>query len=115
MEFNPVSTWFHGSPLKLHILRMGSTITQKRDLARIFSHKPTIVSISNDGQVKHNGTARGYLYIVMGEIQVQDVAPHPQTTMAAEDEWLTPANYDCNYCIRLNQYPASSLLMMSFL
>jgi len=32
--------WYHGSPLKLDVLRAGSTMTQWRDLARVFSHKP---------------------------------------------------------------------------
>ena len=36
--------WYHGSPLQLKRLRAGSTITQDRDLARVFSHKPSLVS-----------------------------------------------------------------------
>jgi|APIni6443716594_1056825.scaffolds.fasta_scaffold599930_2 hypothetical protein len=89
MKFDPKQSWYHGSPLELSILRTGSTITQKRELARIFSHKPTIVSIFDDGQIKHNGTASGYLYIITDEINPEDVIPHPQTTMSEGDEWLT--------------------------
>jgi hypothetical protein len=89
MEFDPVQPWYHGSPLELTILRPGSTITQKRELARIFSHKPTIVSISDNGQIRHNGAFDGYLYIITDEIKSKDVILHPQTTMSAGDEWLT--------------------------
>jgi hypothetical protein len=89
MKFDLKQSWYHGSPLELSILRTGSTITQKRELARIFSHKPTIVSIFDDGQIKHNGTASGYLYIITDEISSEDVIPHPQTTMSEGDEWLT--------------------------
>jgi hypothetical protein len=89
MELNLKQPWYHGSPLELFILRPGSTITQKRDLARIFSHKPTIVSVSDNGQIKHNGRIQGYLYCIVDEIRPEDVLPHPQTTMSDGDEWLT--------------------------
>jgi hypothetical protein len=89
MNFDPAQTWYHGSPLELTRLQEGSTITQKRELARIFSHKPTLVSVSDTGQIKHNGTLPGYLYTVADNIQPKDVVPHPRTTMATGDEWLT--------------------------
>ncbi len=89
MDFDPARTWYHGSPLKLTTLHEGSTITQKRELARIFSHKPTLVSVSDAGHIKHNGTIPGYLYVVADEILPKDVVPHPRTTMAPGDEWLT--------------------------
>jgi hypothetical protein len=89
MEFDPAQPWFHGSPLRLTVLLKGSTITQKRDLARIFSHKPAIVSVSDDGQIKHNGTMKGFLYAITDAIQPGDVIPHPRTTMSPGDEWLT--------------------------
>lgn len=89
MEFAPDRLWYHGSPLKLTTLLKGSTVTQKLELARIFSHKPTIVSISDEGQIKHNGTLPGHLYLIAEKVQPEDVTPHPQTTMEAGDEWLT--------------------------
>ncbi len=89
MEFDPNQSWYHGSPLELTVLRTGSTITQKRKLARIFSHKPTIVSVDDDGQIKHNGKRPGYLYLIVDEIRPEDIVPHPHTTMAAGEEWLT--------------------------
>ena len=82
-------SWYHGSPLELTVLRVGSTITQKRDLARVFSHKPPIVSIEDDGSLKHNGTQPGYLYVIDEVVQPGDVTPHPRTTMGPGDEWLT--------------------------
>jgi hypothetical protein len=89
MEFNPNQTWYHGSPLKLTILRKASTITQKRELARIFSHKPTLVSVADNGQIKHDGTMPGYLYIIVDKVQPKDVVSYPHTTMGVGDEWLT--------------------------
>ena len=41
--------WFHGSPLRLETLTTGSTITPLRDLARVFSHKPALVSLDDAG------------------------------------------------------------------
>jgi hypothetical protein len=81
--------WYHGSPFELTTLRVGSTITQRRDLARIFSHKPVIVSIDDDGRIRHSGTLPGYLYIIDETVAPEDVEAHPRTTMGPGDEWLT--------------------------
>ena len=45
--------------------------------------------MSDDGQIKHNGTLPGYLYVITEKIHPEDVIPHPQTTMGPGDEWLT--------------------------
>lgn len=86
---NERQAWYHGSPSELTILRVGSTVTQDRELARIFSHKPTIVSISDDGRIKHNGTRPGFLYRIAEEVSLDDIRPHPRSTMRAGVEWLT--------------------------
>ena len=82
-------TWYHGSPLRLTFLRAGSTITRDRDVARVFSHKPPIVSMDDDGVIRHTGTARGYLYRIDEPLGPEDVSPHPRTTMRPGLEWLT--------------------------
>jgi len=81
--------WYHGSPFRLTRIGKGSTITQDRDLARVFSHKPTIVSVADDGTIKHNGTMPGLLYRIAEEMQSGDVYPHPRSSMAPGKEWLT--------------------------
>ena len=81
-------TWFHGSPLRLDVLRTGSTITRDREVARIFSHKPSLVAHDENGRAFHNGTRPGFLYAVEG-VSDDDVYPHPRTTMAPGVEWLT--------------------------
>lgn len=88
MEFDPSRPWYHGSPRVLTTLQAGSTITQKRNLARIFSHKPSLVSAEDDGRLRHNGRLPGYLYRVEG-VRPGDVIPHPQTSMSSGEEWLT--------------------------
>ena len=87
--FDPARSWYHGSPSELTTIREGSTITQKRELARVFSHKPPLVCVSDEGQIKHTGTLPGYLYVIAEEIEADDVNPHPRTTMGPGDEWLT--------------------------
>lgn len=82
-------TWYHGSPYKLTTIRATSTITQDKHLATVFSHKPTLVSISEDGKIKHNGTMPGFLYYISESIQAEDVAPHPHSVMEYGQEWLT--------------------------
>ncbi|MCL5998559.1 MAG: hypothetical protein M1546_21260 [Chloroflexi bacterium] len=81
--------WYHGSPCELKVLRAGSTITQIRHLAEVFSHKPEIVSISDDGTIQHNGVLPGVLYVVDEPVKAEDVYPHPRTTMPDRWEWLT--------------------------
>ena len=83
------STWYHGSPLQLNVLCVGSTITTDRDLARVFSHKPAIVSIDDDGAIRHTGTVPGLLYRVAEEVSAGDIYPHPRSSMGPGKEWLT--------------------------
>lgn len=82
-------SWYHGSPLQLTYLLPGSTITQNEALARIFSHKPPLVSIADDGTIRHNGTQPGFLYIIDEPVSPEDVYPHPRSSMPPEWEWLT--------------------------
>ena len=89
MEFDPCQAWYHGSPLQLRVLPSGSTITSKITLARVFSHKPSVVSISDRGMVKHNGTLPGFLYIVSEEVRPEDILQHPHSTLEEGGEWLT--------------------------
>src|ERR687885_271879 len=93
MQWDVSKTWFHGSPLHLTSLRPGSTITQDRELVRVFSHRPSLVvqDIDDAGtrRIKHTGTQPGLLYRIAEELQAGDVHPHPETTMAPGQEWLT--------------------------
>lgn len=82
--------WYHGSPLSLRTLLRGSTITPDRDLARVFSHSPTLVSDEGEGAVqrfKHNGTRPGFLYLVEG-VRAEDIFPHPHSSMEPGREWV---------------------------
>jgi hypothetical protein len=80
--------WYHGSPHQITFLQKGSTITLNSHLALIFSHKPTIVSISDTGKIRHNGRRAGYLYEVDEAVDAADVCPHPISTIPKELEWL---------------------------
>lgn len=82
--------WYHGSPAKITELRTGNTITRHYNLACIFSHKPPILSINDEGIIKHNGRENGLLYIIDEPIDLmEDIEPHPRTTMGEEMEWIT--------------------------
>ncbi len=83
--------WFHGSPLRLTTLRAGSTITGEQALARVFSHKPQVVSLDGEAgglRLQHNGSLPGYLYAVE-DVLPGDVKPHPNSSMPDGLEWLT--------------------------
>ena len=80
--------WYHGSQQELTLLRSGSSITQRRDVAKAFSHRPSLLSMS-DESLKHDGATPGYLHVVAEEIAPADVRPHPHPVNAARWEWLT--------------------------
>jgi hypothetical protein len=88
-DWNYRGPWYHGSQQPLTSLCPGSSITRNGDLARAFSHRPTVLSLSDDGSVKHDGTAPGYLYLIAEEVGPEDVSPHPHPANAARWEWLT--------------------------
>ncbi|MBT5531836.1 hypothetical protein HOK31_02180 [Candidatus Poribacteria bacterium] len=82
--------WYHGSPLELTVLREGSTITQNRDLAGVFSHKPSIVAFrEHGGLLGHSGEEPGFLYCVAAPATSADIHPHPTSSMEPGEEWLT--------------------------
>jgi hypothetical protein len=68
---------YHGSPLQLRTLRKDSTVTPYRGLARVFAHKPTIVSIDDLERIRHNGVRPGYLYVIDEPLGCDDVRQHP--------------------------------------
>ena len=92
MQFimNLQGIWFHGSNKVFDILEKGSTITQWRELAEAFSHKPRILAIDDDNSIIHNGKEYGYLYILDESIEIDmDIYAHPRTTMDKDLEFLT--------------------------
>ena len=90
IEINPKGTWYHGSNMKFDILLAGSTITQWKELAEAFSHQPTGLGYDDDGVIQHNGTEKGYLYVIDESIEVDvDIYQHPRTTMDKNAEFLT--------------------------
>ena len=88
-DFDYTLTWYHGSQQKLTTLRVGSSITQNRNVAKAFSHRPSLLTQSEDGTVKHDGVTPGYLYTVADEIGPDDVRPHPHPVNVTRWEWLT--------------------------
>lgn len=90
IEIDPNNVWYHGSNLIFDVLEIGSTITQWRELAEAFSHKPTMLCFDDNGIILHNGNEKGYLYVIDEYISLDnDVCCHPRTTMGENAEFLT--------------------------
>ena len=90
IEIQKNGIWYHGSDKIFSELRTGSTVTQWRELAEAFSHKPSVLGYDDDGEIWHNGTAKGYLYVIDEPVEVgMDVYQHPRTTMDENAEFLT--------------------------
>lgn len=82
--------WYHGSNNIFSELRTGSTITQWKELAEAFSHQPSCLEYDDNGVIRHNGTEKGYLYIIDEPIAIGvDIYQHPRTTMDENAEFLT--------------------------
>ena len=109
MSFKKEKTWFHGSPLELEKLRKGSTITQIEKLAQIFSHKPSIVSVSDDGEIKHNGKVKGRVYRIAEEVTVDDIFEHPKSSMEKGCEWITNKEFKLQFLYEISYSPADIL------
>lgn len=87
---DPRGAWYHGSNARFDVLREGSTVTQRRELAEAFSHKPSMLVMEDDGSIWHNGSEKGWLYVVDEPVEIgADVYPHPRTIMEENAEWLT--------------------------
>lgn len=90
IEIHDGGAWYHGSNTLFTKLRTGSTITQWRALAEAFAHKPAILGYDDDGVITHNGTEKGYLYIIDEPIEIgKDIYQHPRTAMDENAEFLT--------------------------
>lgn len=92
MKFDIIEdgTWYHGSNKIFDTLETGSTITQWKELAEAFSHKPPMLCYGDDGDILHNGQETGYLYIIDEPITINnDIYQHPRTTMDRNVEFLT--------------------------
>jgi hypothetical protein len=73
-ECDYTASWYHGSPQELPVLRKGSWVTQFKELAKAFSHKPALISLGGDFvNIKHNGRVPGFLYTVAEPVGPKDV------------------------------------------
>ena len=92
MQFsvNPEGPWYHGSDQLFPVLWENSTVTQWKELAEAFSHQPSELSYDDRGTISHNGTRKGYLYIIDEPVTVGiDIYQHPRSVMDENVEFLT--------------------------
>ena len=92
MQFsvNPEGVWYHGSSQVFTVLRKNSTVTQWKELAEAFSRQPSVLNYDDQGTISHNGTRKGYLYIIDEPVTVGlDICQHPRSVMDENVEFLT--------------------------
>ena len=98
MTLKPHTEWYHGSPRRLQMLAVGSTVTPVIELARVFAHKPRNVDIrihdnTETGEhsvtIVHDGSVRGFLYKVAVSDPATQLKQHPGSGAAAGEETLT--------------------------
>ena len=101
MSLTKQGTWFHGSPMRLKILRKGSSITQIEKLAQVFSSKPSIVSVSDDGKIRHNGKLKGRIYRVIDKVTTDDIYEHPRSSIKGW-EWITKKEFNLEFLYEIS-------------
>jgi hypothetical protein len=70
-------------------------VTQFKELAKAFSHKPTLISFGDDNQtVKHDGQQPGFLYVLSEPVGPDTVSYLPHTALT---HWQT----QCDLQVRL--------------
>lgn len=90
IEITENGVWFHGSNAVFDVLNANSTITQWKELAEAFSHKPWVLGYDDEGRISHDGKKKGYLYIIDEPIAIgMDIYQHPNTSMDENAEFLT--------------------------
>ncbi len=90
IEIQPDGIWYHGSNKIFSELKTDSTITQWKELAEAFSRQPSWLGYDDNGVISHNGTVKGYLYIIDEPIIVGvDIYQHPRSMMDENAEFLT--------------------------
>jgi len=83
------------------MLSKGSVVTPFKEVAKAFSHKPPMVSMSDDyGVVKHNGEVTGFLYVI------SDAAPGDVVEMPGTDSthWVIQRDMEVEF---LGELPIS--------
>lgn len=70
IEIKPNGLWYHGSNVLFDVLEEGSTITQWKELAEAFSHQPKQLGYDDDGTITHNGTEKGFLFVIDEPIKI---------------------------------------------
>lgn len=90
IKIDPNGIWYHGSDKIFDVLSEGSTVTQWKELAEAFSHKPKILFYTKQGKIFHTGIKKGHLYIIDEPVTVgEDIYQHPRTSMDKNAEFLT--------------------------
>jgi len=89
-----ISTWNgtttkHGTMVHPLSLRFSEKGARSHRVANWQWHFPTVVSISDDGKIKHDGRAPGFLYCIAEDIGPRDIHPHPHSSIEYGKEWLT--------------------------
>jgi hypothetical protein len=107
MSLTKQGAWFHGSPLAMETLRKGSSITQIEKLAQAFSSKPSIVSVSDNGKIRHDGKLRGRVYKIADRVTAEDIYEHPRSSMESRLEWITKKEFKLEflYEYEVSHYP----------
>jgi hypothetical protein len=108
-EWGYCRLWYHGSQVRLERLPVGSTITQNRNLARAFAHKPTFVSLTEAKEVRHDGVEPGYIYCVSEEVRPRDVKGHTVLGIAEPKAWLTQRSLRIKLIGRIEPDPVEKL------
>ena len=89
MTYDASGKWYHGSPLKFKVLLRAAQSHKTVTWRAFFRTNQTLFRSMMMGILCTMALKPGYLYeIAETLLSLEDVIPHPRTTMRPGDEWL---------------------------
>jgi len=78
-----------------------------RETGEVFSGKPSMVSVSDDGKIRHNGKSKGRVYRIADKVTTHDIYEHPESSMKKGWEWVTKKEFKLEFLYEYDvlQYP----------
>jgi len=66
-----------------------------------------MVSVSDDGKIRHDGKAKGRIYRIAEEVNAGDVFEHPRSTKGWE--WITNREFKLEFLYEISHSPEDIL------
>lgn len=78
-------------------------------MAQAFACKPSLVSVSDDGKIKHNGKSIGKVYRITDRVTTDDIFIHPRSSWNKGWECITKKEFNLEFLYEFSPSPDNIL------